>query len=88
MDLETLSLFKSRTDLACLQDLLNAKCFIGKAHNVLWLLCMNDCFNLSYVDILNKLKHVFMLMQYLDIMDVKGVEKFIHLFIIEFVKCN
>ena len=30
---------------------------------------MNDCFNLSYVDILNKLKHVFMLMQYLDIMD-------------------
>ena len=49
---------------------------------------MNDCFNLSYVDILNKLKHVFMLMQYLDIMDVKGVEKFIHLFIIEFVKCN
>ena len=34
-----------------------------------WLLCMNDCFNLWYVDILNKLKHVFMLMQYLDIMD-------------------
>ena len=30
---------------------------------------MSDCFNLSYVDILNKLKHVFMLMQYLDIMD-------------------
>ena len=30
---------------------------------------MNDCFNLSHVDILNKLKHVFMLMQYLDIMD-------------------
>ena len=30
---------------------------------------MNDCFNLSYVDILNKLKYVFMLMQYLDIMD-------------------
>ena len=30
---------------------------------------MNDCFNLSYADILNKLKHVFMLMQYLDIMD-------------------
>ena len=30
---------------------------------------MNDCFNLSYVDILNKLKHVVMLMQYLDIMD-------------------
>ena len=34
VDLETLSLFKSRTDLACLRDLLNAKCFIGKAHNV------------------------------------------------------
>ena len=32
VDLETLSLFKSRTDLACLRDLLNAKCFIGKAH--------------------------------------------------------
>ena len=30
---------------------------------------MSECFNLSYVDILNKLKHVFMLMQYLDIMD-------------------
>ena len=26
VDLETLSLFKSRTDLACLRDLLNAKC--------------------------------------------------------------
>ena len=40
---------------------------------------MNDCFNLSYVDILNKLKHVFMLMQYLDII-VKGVASclFIH----------
>ena len=35
----------------------------------LLLLCKNDCFNLSYVDILNKLRHVFMLMQYLDIMD-------------------
>ena len=34
VDLETLSLLKSRTDLACLWDLLNAKCFIGKAHNV------------------------------------------------------
>ena len=32
VDLETLSLFKSRTDLACLQGLLNAKCFISKAH--------------------------------------------------------
>ena len=30
VDLETFSLFKSRTDLACLRDLLNAKCFIGK----------------------------------------------------------
>ena len=34
VELENLSLFKSRTDLACLRDLLNAKCFIGKAHNV------------------------------------------------------
>ena len=34
---------------------------------------MNDCFNLSYDDILNKLKHVFMLMQYLDIMDRRRI---------------
>ena len=39
VDLETLSLFKSRTDLACLRDLLNAKCFIGKAHNVVCDFC-------------------------------------------------
>ena len=38
--LETLSLFKSKTDLACcLRDLLNAKCFIGKAHNVVCDFC-------------------------------------------------
>ena len=55
---------------------------------------MNDCFNLSYVDILNKLKHVFMLMQYLDILlwIVKGVASVylenVYLFIIEFVKFN
>ena len=53
---------------------------------------MNDCFNLSYVDILNKLKHVFMLMQYLDIMDNKGVAsnylENVYFFIIEFVKFN
>ena len=39
VDLKTLSLFKSRTDLACLRDLLNAKCFIGKAHNVVCDFC-------------------------------------------------
>ena len=39
VDLETLSLFKSRTDLACLRDLLNATCFIGKAHNVVCDFC-------------------------------------------------
>ena len=39
VDLQTLSLFKSRTDLACLRDLLNAKCFIGKAHNVVCDFC-------------------------------------------------
>ena len=39
VDLETLSQFKSRTDLACLRDLLNAKCFIGKAHNVVCDFC-------------------------------------------------
>ena len=39
VDLETLSLFKSRKDLACLRDLLNAKCFIGKAHNVVCDFC-------------------------------------------------
>ena len=53
---------------------------------------MNDCFNLSYVDILNKLKHVFMMMQYLDIMDSQGsgicVFGNVYLFIIEFVKFN
>ena len=56
---------------------------------------MDDCFNLSYVDILNKLKHVFMLMQYLDIKDSQrsGICLFhylenVYLFIIEFVKFN
>ena len=39
VDLETLSQFKPRTDLACLRDLLNAKCFIGKAHNVVCDFC-------------------------------------------------
>ena len=52
---------------------------------------MRDCFNLSYVDILNKLRHVFMLMQYLDIMDSqrRGIYlENVYLFIIEFVKFN
>ena len=35
----TIALFKARTDLACLRDLLNAKCFIGKAHNVVCDFC-------------------------------------------------
>ena len=65
VDLETLSLFKLRTDLACLQDLLNAKCFIGKAHNVVCDFCA-----WTIVSIYHMLTfYMFMFMQYLDIMD-------------------
>ena len=65
VDLETLSLFKSRTDLACLGDLLYAKCFNGKAHNVVCDFCA-----WTIVSIYHMLTfYMFMFMQYLDIMD-------------------
>lgn len=34
VDLHVLGLFTSRTDKACLGDLLNSKCFIGKAEEL------------------------------------------------------
>jgi len=34
VDLDVLGLFTSRTDKACLVDLLNSKCFIGEAEEL------------------------------------------------------
>ena len=35
IDYETLSLFTSATDKACLRDLLNSRCFVGEAEKVI-----------------------------------------------------
>ena len=35
VDLDVLGLFTSRTDKACLGDMLNSKCFIGEAEELL-----------------------------------------------------
>ena len=35
VDLDVLGLFTSRTDKACLGDMLNSKCFIGEAGELL-----------------------------------------------------
>ena len=39
VDLDVLGLFTSRTDKACLGDMLNSKCFIGEAEELLKSFC-------------------------------------------------
>ena len=54
VDLDVLGLFTSRTDKACLGDLLNSKCFIGEAEELVEeFLSSGDLLNTNITD--NKL---------------------------------